>query len=59
MRPFVPLNKQSKKNQRAHHAARRGTWYGLSPVTRVTPDRKKYDRNRMKREGRRSFAADV
>ena len=59
MKRSVPLNKQSKKNQRVHYAARRGTWYGLSPVTRVTPDRKKYDRNRMKREGRRSFAADI
>ena len=58
MKSFVPLNKQSKRNQRAHHAARRGTWYGLSPVTRVTPDRKKYDRKRMKRELRKDTCVD-
>ena len=30
----TPLKKQSKKNQRKLHAAKRGTWNGVSPVTR-------------------------
>ena len=43
----TPLKKQSKKNQRKFHAAKRGTWNGVSPVTRI------YDRNRAKQEDRR------
>ena len=30
----VPLNKRSKKAQKEYHAKQRGSWYGLSPVTR-------------------------
>ena len=50
---MIPLSKQSKKNQRAAHAARRGSWYGLSPVTRSVESRKVYDRARLRREDRR------
>lgn len=46
MRKFIPLSKQSKKAQRAYHAKHRGSWYGLSPVTRKVPSRKGYDRKR-------------
>ena len=46
----IPLTKQSKKQQRAFHAAKRGSWNGVSPVTRVVPSKKGYDRNRVKRE---------
>ena len=46
---FVPLRKQSKKAQRAYHAGQRGSWNGLSPVTRTVPSGRVYDRNRMKR----------
>lgn len=46
---FVPLRKQSKKTQRAYHAGQRGSWNGLSPVTRTVPSGRVYDRNRMKR----------
>ena len=46
----IPLKKQSKKQQRAYHAAKRGSWNGVSPVTRVVPSKKGYDRNRVKRE---------
>lgn len=49
----VPLNKQSKKMQRAYHAKQRGSWYGLSPVTRTVPSRKAYDRNKAKQSARR------
>ena len=50
MLKMIPLNKQSKKAQRRYHAAKRGDWNGVSPVTRVIPSKKGYDRNRMKRE---------
>ena len=46
----VPLKKQSKRAQKEFHSTRRGSWYGISPVTRSVPSGKVYDRNRMKRE---------
>lgn len=45
----VPLKKQSKKNQRAHHARSRGDWNGLVPVTRVVRSKKAYDRKKLKK----------
>ena len=51
---LVPLKKQSKRSQRAYHAARRGSWNGVLPVTKVIPSKKGYDRNRARREERRS-----
>ena len=49
---LVPLNKRSKKAQRKYRAKQRGSWYGLSPITRTVPSGKVYDRNRVKRETR-------
>lgn len=49
MAQMVPLNKRSKKAQKEYHAKRRGSWYGLIPVTRTVPSGKVYDRNRVKR----------
>ena len=34
------LKKQSKKNQRKFHATKRGTWNGVSPVTRIVQSRR-------------------
>lgn len=48
----VPLNKRSKKTQKEYYAKQRGSWYGLSPITRTVPSGKVYDRNRVKREAR-------
>ena len=59
MKQPVPLNKQSKRARRAYHAARRGSWNGLSPVTRVVPGRRGYDRNRTKRADRKMAAAEL
>ena len=50
MKQIVPLNKQSKKKQKEFHDKQRGSWNGLSPVTRTIPSGKAYDRNRCKRE---------
>ena len=38
--------------QKEQHAKQRGSWYGISPVTRTVPNGKAYDRNRVKREDR-------
>lgn len=56
MEKFIPLAKQSKKAQREYHTAQRGTWYGLNPVTRTVPDRKKYSRSTAKRDTRARIA---
>ena len=48
----TPIAKQSKSKQREYYASRRGSWNGVSPVTRIVPSRRAYDRNRMKRETR-------
>ena len=36
----IPLTKQSKKQQRAFYAAKRGSWNGVNPVTRTVPSKK-------------------
>ncbi len=52
MQTFIPLEKRSKKEQRAYHAMQRGTWHGFCPVTRVVRSGKAYDRSREKRAAR-------
>ena len=48
----TPIAKQSKSKQREYYASKRGSWNGVSPVTRIVPSGKVYDRKRMKRETR-------
>lgn len=50
---MIPLKKQSKKGQRSYYATKRGSWNGISPITRIVQSRRVYDRNRIKREDRR------
>ena len=47
---YVPKDKMSKKKRRAEYAKRRGSWNGVSPATRVIPNKKAYDRKRQMRE---------
>lgn len=49
---YIPLEKQSKRAQKAHHDRQRGSWNGVTPVTRVVPSRKAYDRNRVRQADR-------
>lgn len=44
----VPLAKQSKKSQRRYYAAKRGSWYGVNPVTRMPANPKAYSRAKEK-----------
>jgi len=46
---YVPLEKRSKREQREHHAARRGSWGEVNPVTRKAPDPKVYNRKKSGR----------
>lgn len=50
---MAPLGKQSKSEQRKFYASKRGSWNGVSPVTRIAQSRRVYDRNRIKQEDRR------
>lgn len=52
MKQNVPLKKQSKKNQREQYAKQRGSWFGISPVTRIVPNGKGYNRNSVKQADR-------
>ena len=54
---FVPIDKQSKKAQKAYHSAQRSIWGILNPVTRTMPNGKAYNRKKQKandRSGRES-----
>ena len=53
VKKLVPIQKMSKKAQKEYHARQRGTWNGLSPVTRIVSNGKAYDRNRVKRADRK------
>lgn len=50
-KPFVPLEKQQKKLQRAEHAKRRGSWFGINPVTKKPKNPMAYDRKSFKNMG--------
>lgn len=49
---LVPLKKQSKRAQREHYDRQRISWNGVVPVTKVIPNKRAYDRERMKRADR-------
>lgn len=44
MQQPIPLQKQSKRAQKAHHNAQRGSWNGVCPVTRSVPSGRVYNR---------------
>ena len=50
MEKFIPYEKLSKKEKRAMDAARRGSWGGLSPVTRRPENPKAYKRRKARIE---------
>ena len=52
---FVPLEKQSKKAQRRAAAAKRGSWYGVKPVTKIVPDSRKGKLLKLKEKESRDF----
>lgn len=49
MDKFIPFEKLSKKKQREQNAKRRGSWYGLNPVTRKPENSKAYDRRKARK----------
>ena len=53
MDKYIPLNKKSKKEQKKYHLKQRNTW-GMNPVTRIVPNGKGYDRNKLKAAERKN-----
>ena len=49
MGKFIPSEKFSKKKQREQNAARRGSWYGLNPVTRKPENSRAYNRQKARK----------
>ncbi len=49
MKQYVPLNKQSKKAQKAYHQKKRLMW-SINPVTRKPQNSKAYHRKRTSRQ---------
>jgi hypothetical protein len=43
---YIPLEKRSKREQKAYFAARRGNWGDVNPVTRKPPNPKAYNRKK-------------
>lgn len=50
---MIPLAKQSKAVQRRFYLAQRGSWNGISPVTRIAKSGKGYNRNSVKQQVRK------
>ena len=46
MKTYIPMEKRSKKEQRAYYASKRGSWNGVRPVTQVIPNKKHYNRKK-------------
>ena len=46
MEKFVPYEKLSKKKKRELDTKRRGSWYGVNPVTRKSENPKAYNRRK-------------
>lgn len=48
MKNYVPFEKLSKREQKRINTEKRGSWNGVNPVTRMTKDKTKYDRNKYR-----------
>ena len=53
MKKLIPLEKRSKKEQKAWYARQRGDWNGVNPVTKIVPSKKLYNRKKQRRLPRR------
>lgn len=46
---LIPLEKQSKKEQKKSHSRNRRDWNGLKPATRIVKSKKVYDRKKLRK----------
>ena len=49
MEKFIPFEKLPKKKQRELNQAKRGSWFGLNPVTRKPESSKAYHRRKAQK----------
>jgi len=49
MEKFIPYEKLSKKAKREADAQRRGSWNGINPVSRKSPNLKAYNRQKARK----------
>ena len=49
MKKMIPLSKQTKRLQKAHHNQKRRSWGNVCPVTRIVESKKVYDRKELKK----------
>ena len=54
---YVPVEKRSKKEQKALNAEKRATWGSMNPVTRRPQNPKAYDRKKSQAAARKECAA--
>lgn len=47
---FIPDSKCSNKEKRRRDRERRGDWGGISPVTKIVPNKKKEKKKKRKRD---------
>jgi len=45
---YIPLEKQSKRNQRKYHAMQRRDWGNINPATKKVENGKAYNRKKSK-----------
>ena len=45
---YIPLNKQSKRKQKAYHAMQRRDWGSINPITKKAENGKAYNRKKSK-----------
>ena len=57
MEKFIPYDKLSKKKKRELNGLRRGSWGGLSPVTRRPDNPKAYRRSKARQGSDEDFPA--
>ena len=48
MDKFIPYERLSKKKKRQLDAEKRGSWYGVNPITRKPKNPKAYDRKKAR-----------
>lgn len=48
---FVPVSKMSKKERKKYYSSKRNSWGMVDPCTKIVADKKKYNRNKLKRLG--------
>ena len=49
MEKFVPYEKLSPKKKREIDRKKRGSWYGINPVTRKPPNPRAYNRRKARK----------